>query len=76
LTKIPLIYSVSYFNLGGLGALFEGLNPPKSPPGDGTALKCRRPNCINFDVFDGASAKSKGGHVKHSAVAISQGWAN
>jgi len=30
-TKIPLIYSVSYFNLGGLGAVFGGLSPPKPP---------------------------------------------
>jgi len=35
LTKIPLIYSVSYFNLGGLGAVFGGLSPPKPPRGDG-----------------------------------------
>ena len=27
LTKIPLIYNVSYFNLVRLGALFEGLSP-------------------------------------------------
>jgi len=32
LTKTPLIYSVSRFNLGGLGALFGGLNPPKPLP--------------------------------------------
>jgi len=25
--------------LGGLGALFEGLSPPKSPRGDGTECK-------------------------------------
>jgi len=35
LTKIPLIYSVSYFNLGGLGALFGGLNPPMPPVATG-----------------------------------------
>jgi len=39
LTKTPLIYSVSYFNLGWLGALFEGLSPPKPLRGDGTAWK-------------------------------------
>jgi len=39
LTKIPLIYSVPRFNLGGLGALLGGLNPPKPPRGDGTACK-------------------------------------
>ena len=32
LTKIPLIHTVSYFNLRGLEALFEGLSPPKPPP--------------------------------------------
>ena len=32
LSKIPLIYSVSRFNLGGLGALFGGLSPPQPPP--------------------------------------------
>ena len=32
--KIPLMYGVSYFNLGGLGALFEGTSPPKFPRGD------------------------------------------
>ena len=31
LTKIPPIYSVSRFNLGGLGALYGGLIPPKTP---------------------------------------------
>jgi len=35
LTKIPLTYSVSYFRFGGLGALFEGVNPPKSPVATG-----------------------------------------
>jgi len=28
LTKNPLIYSVSHFNFGRLGALFGGLSPP------------------------------------------------
>jgi len=32
LTKIPLIHSVSYFNLRGLEAFWRGLNPPKPPP--------------------------------------------
>jgi len=35
LTKIPLVYSVSYFNLGRLGALFGGLSPPKPPMATG-----------------------------------------
>ena len=38
LTKTPLIYSVSRFNLGGLGALFEKTNPTKAPRSDGTEL--------------------------------------
>jgi len=32
LIKIRLIYSVSYLNLGGLGALFGGLRAHQSPP--------------------------------------------
>jgi len=39
LTKTPLIYSVSRFNLGVLGTLFGRLTPPKPPRGDGTAYK-------------------------------------
>jgi len=31
LTKTPLIYSISYFNLGGWKFLFKGLTTPKSP---------------------------------------------
>jgi len=38
MTKIPLTYSVSYFNLGGLGALFGGAKPTKDPRGDGTGI--------------------------------------
>jgi len=34
--KTLFIYSISDFNLGGLGALFGGLNPRKSSRGDGT----------------------------------------
>jgi len=30
LIKIPLIYSVSYFHFGGLGALLGALSPPKA----------------------------------------------
>jgi len=33
LKKSQLIYSVSCFSLGGLGALFGGANPPKAPRG-------------------------------------------
>jgi len=32
LKKSQLIYSVTYFNLGGLRALFGGTKPPKAPP--------------------------------------------
>jgi len=31
LTKMPLFYSISYFILGELGALFGGTSPPKPP---------------------------------------------
>jgi len=31
-TKTPLIYTVSRFNLGGLGALFGRAKPTKAPP--------------------------------------------
>ena len=38
LTKTPMVYSVSYFSLGGLDTLFGGAKPTKAPPrGDGTA---------------------------------------
>jgi len=35
LTKSPLIYSASFFNLGGLDLCLVGLNPPKSPVATG-----------------------------------------
>jgi len=38
LRKIPLMYNVSYFNLGGLRALFGGVKPIKAPHGDGIVL--------------------------------------
>ena len=37
LTKTPLIYSVSLFNLWSLELCLGGLSPPKPPRGDGTA---------------------------------------
>ena len=46
LTKIPLIYSVSYFSLGGLELCLGGLSPPKPPSGDGTVDTVR--SCIPF----------------------------
>jgi len=36
LTKFPLIYSVSCFNLGDVELCFAGLSPPKPPRGDGS----------------------------------------
>jgi len=36
LTKTQLIYSVSCFHFGGLGALFVGAKPQKPPRGGGT----------------------------------------
>ena len=38
LTKTPLIYSVSRFNLEGLGALFGGISTPNPLRGAGTGL--------------------------------------
>jgi len=35
LTKIPLTYSASHFNLEGLGALFGVAKPPKPPVATG-----------------------------------------
>ena len=32
LIKTRMIYSVSYFNLGGIGTLFGGVKPTKAPP--------------------------------------------
>jgi len=37
LTKIPLIYSVSRVNLGGLEFCLWGAKPTKTPRSDGTA---------------------------------------
>jgi len=37
MTKLPLIYSVSYFNLGGLELCLGGLSPPNSPVATGMA---------------------------------------
>jgi len=34
--KNSFIYSISYLNLWGLGALLGGLSPPIPPRGDGT----------------------------------------
>ena len=36
LIKIPLIYSVSHFNLGEFGTLFGEAKPAKTTGGDGT----------------------------------------
>jgi len=36
LIKSPMIHSVPYFDLRGLGTLFGGAKPTKSPRGDGT----------------------------------------
>jgi len=35
MTKTPLIYSVSCFNLGTWSFVWGGLSPPKPPSGDG-----------------------------------------
>ena len=36
LIKSPIIYSVSHFDLGGLGTLFGAAKPTIAPRGDGT----------------------------------------
>ena len=48
LRKVRLTYSVSYFNLGRLRALFGGMSLPKPPRGDGTDhfSDCPLPNSI------------------------------
>ena len=38
LIKLTMIYSVSYFDLGGLVRCLGRLSPPKPPRGDGTGL--------------------------------------
>jgi len=55
-TKIPLTYSVSYFNLGGLGASFGGLSLPKPPVATGLSLRpsaqiARRKKLQNHQLF-------------------------
>ena len=55
LTKNPLIYSVSYFNFGGLVAFLGGLRPP-NPRGDETGYqkmsvsKTVLPNHAGWDI--------------------------
>ena len=39
LIKSLMIYSVSYFDLGGLGTLFGRTKPTKAPRGDGTGRR-------------------------------------
>jgi len=45
LTKIPLIYSVSLFNFGGLGALFGDAKPTEPPPSLAAGLEMARNVC-------------------------------
>jgi len=56
LTKTPLIYSVSRFNLGGLELSLGGLSPPKPPSDDGTASPSNAPLKTGNDVcYDNVS---------------------
>ena len=48
LKDTPLIYSVSYFSLGWLGALFGGASPAV-PRGDGTGLETE--SYVSFELF-------------------------
>ena len=43
--KIPLIYSASYFNWGGLGALFGRAKPTKASVATGLVLPCTILRC-------------------------------
>ena len=45
--KTPMIYSVSYFDLGGLSTLFGGISPPKPPRGDKTGSTSTSFNAFN-----------------------------
>jgi len=45
LTKIQLIYSVSCFNLGGLGVLFRGDKTPKAPA---WRRECTKPEALTY----------------------------
>jgi len=47
---IPLIYSVSYFNLGGLGALFAGTRPIKALPWRQDWLQPRSWHCVECAI--------------------------
>jgi len=51
--KTLFIYSISYFNLGGLGALFGVAKPTKGPRGDGTDL----PAFIFLEMYIAHSGK-------------------
>jgi len=47
LTKIPLIFSVSRFNFGGLGDSLGGI----SPPGDGTGAEVNQTWVVYFQLY-------------------------
>ena len=47
LIKPPMIYSVSYFDLGRIGTLFEGISPPKPP----VATRLYRASSIGLPVL-------------------------
>jgi len=50
LTKTPLIYSVSCFNLRGHGALFGGAKPTKVPVATGRQLPLKKVKFMKFGV--------------------------
>jgi len=52
LTKTPLIYSVSRFNLGCLGLCSGELSPPKPPRGDGAGLTSENPLLTSPEVSE------------------------
>jgi len=48
--KAVFNYNVSYFNLGGFGALFCGAKPTKAPRGDGTEFVAHV-SCMGVEGF-------------------------
>jgi len=37
-----IVFTISYFNLGGLQLFWEGISPPKPPNSDATGYKCNQ----------------------------------
>ena len=65
LTKTQLIYSVSCFNLGGLGALFGGISSQKPPVATGLYQHARNFGFFSYTVVcrDGFGERRAFGHL-------------